>query len=119
MKAHLATLLVGILIGGAVVYNAFPKQNDVIKTEYKDRVITKTRIVKEPGGQVVTEIEKEEDKSGTIAALPPKRLHRIDVSVGHNGAKMGQYGFRAFDNTWLTLGVSDKKEVFAGISVEF
>lgn len=119
MRLYILVFLLGAVGGGFIAYKLAPKSPETVKTEYKDKIVTRTRIIREPSGTIVKEVEKTEDKQGTKASPPLIRHHMINVSVGHNGTKTGTYGYKVFDHTWLTVGASDKKELFLGVTVEF
>lgn len=119
MRLYILVFLLGAVGGGFIAYKLAPKPPETVKTEYKDKIVTRTRIVKEPGGTIIKEVEKTEDKQGTKASPPLIRHHMISVSAGHSGTKTGTYGYKVFDHTWLTVGASDKKELFLGVAVEF
>lgn len=119
MKLYALVFVIGAALGGFIAYRVLPRPTESVKTEYKDKIVTRTKIIKEPGGTIVKEIEKTEDKQGTKISPPLVRHHMVNVSVGHNGTKTGTYGYKVFDHTWLTVGASDKKELFLGVTVEF
>ena len=118
MKAYGLMFLIGVAIGGAAVYSLFPKivTNDIIKE--REKVVTVTRVIKGKDGVITKETTKTENK---VIDTPQKivRYNLLGVTQSYQNVTELQYSRRIFANTFVTLGIDTKKDIKAGILVEF
>lgn len=117
MKSYIVTLAFGFLLG---IYVNRQIQNPPEKViEYKDKIVTVTKTIRQPGGTITKEVVKTQDIIKTVPTTPPVRNNLLAFDVSYNGVYSATYGRKIFDNTFVTVGVDSHLGATVGVLVNF
>jgi hypothetical protein len=109
-----------IVLTAALTRYYWPRIEEKVVTVEKEVTHTITRIVKQPDGTTVTEIDKQEtDTKKSIDTKFAKSNYIFQIAIDNNKAYFGTVGVRVLGPVFLTAGGSTNKTVSVGVSIEF
>lgn len=119
MKYTIGLILVAVLAVALTRY-FWPRVEEKIVTVEKEVTHTVTRIVKQPDGTTITEIDKHEtDTKRTVDTKFVQSKYFVQVGVDNQKAYFGTVGVRLLGPVLLGLGGSTNKTIGVNIMVEF
>lgn len=113
-------LIVAVVLAVSLTRYFWPRVEEKVVTVEKEVTHTITRIVKQPDGTTVTEIDKQEtDTKKSIDTKFAKSNYIFQIAIDNNKAYFGTVGVRVLGPVFLTAGGSTNKTVSVGVSIEF
>ena len=122
-KIGVIVLGVGFILGIFCDRKLRPDVANIL-TEYKDKIVTETKIVEVPGKSKTTTIVKTEDKKGNTPVKVVNVPGRVnDWSIGTSVDTNLNWGLltgkRLMNDLWVEFGIYQDKRVSVGLRYEF
>lgn len=111
-KSWSILLIITIVTSVAATKYYWPNVQEKVVTVEKEVTHTVTRIVKQPDGTVITEIDKHEvDTKNSIDTKYDQSKYFVQVGVDNQKAYFGTVGMRLFGPIFVGVGSSTNKTV--------